>query len=177
MLLESFVGAVLNLRCSSQRLNIPPEDMRLNQHLITNDVVRYMAEYEVGDRPPNARLPYPNEKTRLAAGYRRPRRNRPPRAIVGGLVFCVGSRRRVSGLGFPLVGAPHSIRRRQPVQVRPHHLLRLHRQLPDARLLRPARDLRGRVQEAPRRDPRALHARCRARCPRVRAGRQTVAGV
>ena len=51
MLLESFVGAFLvpwhDSRCLNSRPNQPQEDMRCHQHLITNDVVRYMAEYEV----------------------------------------------------------------------------------------------------------------------------------
>jgi anaphase-promoting complex subunit 2 len=46
MLLESFVGTCCDqsfIRCITRT-----EDMRRNQHLITNDVVRYMTEYEVG---------------------------------------------------------------------------------------------------------------------------------
>jgi hypothetical protein len=51
MLLESFVGTGVRLYNLSDYLPIthaPSEDMRRNQHLITNDVVKYMAEYEVG---------------------------------------------------------------------------------------------------------------------------------
>jgi anaphase-promoting complex subunit 2 len=66
MLLESFVGASL----FNGTIAVPesptqsPEDMRRNQYLITNDVERYMAEYEVRYAPPfftrqqELRLPY-----------------------------------------------------------------------------------------------------------------------
>jgi hypothetical protein len=72
----------------------PQEDMRRNQHLITNDVVRYMAEYEVS----YALFCVRRQELRLltTAGQRGgPRRDRPTRAVVGGLVFCLGSGWRV----------------------------------------------------------------------------------
>jgi hypothetical protein len=49
MLLESFVGASLfnGTIAVPEPPTQPPEDMRRNQYLITNDVERYMAEYEV----------------------------------------------------------------------------------------------------------------------------------
>ena len=70
--------------------------MRRNQHLITNDVERYMTEYEVryalffffslfcasaGAEP--------------TTGQQGSRRYRPTRAVVGGLAFCMGSGWRV----------------------------------------------------------------------------------
>ena len=58
MLLESFVGVSL----FNGTIAVPeyptqsPEDMRRNQYLITNDVERYMAEYEVRYAPPFLRV-------------------------------------------------------------------------------------------------------------------------
>jgi hypothetical protein len=53
MLLESFVGASLfnGAIAVPEPPTQPPEDMRRNQYLITNDVERYMAEYEVRYAP------------------------------------------------------------------------------------------------------------------------------
>ena len=90
------------------------------------------------------------------AGQRGPRRNWPTRALIGGLVFCMGSGWRVSTLAR--TSSSPSVRRPQPVQARPHHLVYLHRQLPNTSLLRPTRNLRRRVQETSRRNTRPLHA-------------------
>ena len=69
--------------------------MRRNQYLITNDVERYMAEYEVRYAPPPFFYASAGAKTKTTTGQRGPRRDWPTRAIVGGVVFCMGSRRRV----------------------------------------------------------------------------------
>ena len=69
--------------------------MRRNLHLITNDVVRYMAEYEVRRFVLRAFF-FARRPTLLLAGQRGPRCNWPTRAFVGGLVLCMGSRWRVS---------------------------------------------------------------------------------
>jgi hypothetical protein len=47
MLLESFVGTSVYTHHVSCARSTISEDMRRHQHLITNDVMRYMAEYEV----------------------------------------------------------------------------------------------------------------------------------
>jgi hypothetical protein len=47
MLLESFVGTFVYIQHVSRARTTISEDMRRHQHLITNDVIRYMAEYEV----------------------------------------------------------------------------------------------------------------------------------
>ena len=65
---------------------------------------------------------------------------------------------------------PPSVLRHQSVQVRAHDIVCLHSHLSDARLLRPACDFRGGVQEASRCDARALHGGRNAGNPRVRAG-------
>ena len=70
--------------------------MRCHQHLITNDVVRYMAEYEVCIKGRAfARVSNKQEAQPTLAGQRGPRRDRPTRAVVGGVVFCMGSGWRV----------------------------------------------------------------------------------
>jgi len=63
----------------------------------------------------------------------------------------------------------------QPIQTRPYHLVRVHRQLPDASLLRSACDVRGRVQEAAWRDARVLHGGPDAGHALVREGFEAVA--
>jgi len=131
----------------------PSEDMRRHQHLITNDVTRFLAEYEVSRFP---YAPYATRRPRARlAGQRGPRRNWPTRAFIGGLVFCMGSGWRVSTPAH--TSSSPSVRRPQPVQARPHHLVYLHRQLPNTSLLRPARDLRRRVQETSRCNTRPLY--------------------
>lgn len=97
------------------------------------------------------------------AGRRGPRRDWPPRAFIGGLVFCMGSGCRVSTPAH--TSCSPSVRRPQPVQARPHHLVCLHRQLPNTSLLRPTRHIRRRVQEAPRCNTRPLHPGCDVRHP------------
>ena len=47
MLLESFVGTFVRTECVSSARTTASEDMRRHQYLITNDVMRYMEEYEV----------------------------------------------------------------------------------------------------------------------------------
>ncbi len=47
MLLESFVGVFSLYSFRRKDVNYMLEDMRRNQHLITNDVMRYMAQYDV----------------------------------------------------------------------------------------------------------------------------------
>ena len=58
MLLESFVGTPFPFPACPGARATPSEDMRRHQHLITNDVTRFLAEYEV------SRFPYAPYATR-----------------------------------------------------------------------------------------------------------------
>ena len=87
----------------------------------------------------------------------------------------MGSRWRVSVLSR--IPSPPDLMTPPPFQVRTDHIVRIHRQLSDARLLRPTRDLCGGVQEAPRRDARALHGWRDAGRPGVGTGPASLAVV
>lgn len=54
--------------------------MRRNQYLITNDVERYMVEYEVCYAPP---IFTHQQELRATTGQRGPRRDWPTRAVAG----------------------------------------------------------------------------------------------
>jgi len=114
----------------------------------------------------------PSAGARLA-GQRGPRRDWSTRAVIGGLVFCMGSGWRVSTPTH--TSCTPSVRRPQPVQARPHHLVCLHRQLSNTSLLRPTRDLCGWVQEASRCNTRPLHPGCDVRHPCFRPKLQAMA--
>ena len=153
MLLESFVGTPFPFpvcpRCPSHALRGHAAPSTFD-HKRRNEVYGGVRSESFYLRAPCN----PSTGARLADQWG-PRRNWPTRAFIGGLVFCMGSGWRVSTPAH--TSSSPSVRRPQPVQARPHHLVYLHRQLPNTSLLRPARDLRRRVQEASRCNTRPLY--------------------
>lgn len=159
MLLESFIGTPSPLSACPPCLS---HDLRGHAAPSTFDHKR-RNEVHGGVRGESFSLRAlcnPSAGARLA-GQRGPRRDWSTRAFIGGLVFCMGSGWRVSTPAHK--SCLPFVRRPQPVQARPHHLVCLHRQLPNASLLRPTRDLCRRVQEAPRCNTRLLHPGCDVR--------------
>lgn len=178
MLLESFVGASLfnDTTAVPKTLTQLLEEMRRNQYLITNDVERYMAEYEVRYAPPPFFFTRQQElRLRLLQASGDP-------DVIGRLVLLLAEwyfawapgGEYVSSVRTHVVTLFHPVKS-QSVQVRSHHLVRLHRQFPHASILRPTGYLSRRIQKAPRRDARVLHRGRDAQYPCVRSGLQTVA--
>jgi hypothetical protein len=80
MLLENFVGTFVHTSHVDRAQSAASEDMRRHQYLITNDVMRYMAEYEV------RRLSYVGFVSRGTAGARQLQANGDP-DVIGRLVL------------------------------------------------------------------------------------------